>query len=189
MSAHESLSHDHSSDGHLGDDALIDALYGVAGPGAEEHMRLCMACAARWSDLQEKRGVIATPVNATPAAMADLRRNVFRRIEHPTLAEFVLGNPGSRRAAPALAGVAACVLAIAVLGHSSLRPAASTPPAAASAERSAPATVPAAASDTQLYSDMYAMEQSFEPSASASLGVLFEQPEGATGTEAQPALK
>ena len=45
MSAHEPLSHDHSSDGflrkgHLDDDALIDALYGLSGKDAEEHMRV-----------------------------------------------------------------------------------------------------------------------------------------------------
>ena len=178
MSAHKPLSHDHSSDGHfskghLSDDALIDALYGLSGADAEEHMRACTACAARRNDLEEKRGAMTAAVNATPAAMAALRKNVYRRIEHPSFSERILGNAMSRWAAPALAGVAACVLAIGVLAHNPLRPADSAPPATSSVAQSAPAM----AGDTQLYTDVYAMEQSFEPSASASLGVLFEQPE------------
>jgi hypothetical protein len=183
MSAHKPPGHDQSSDGflskghlndgHLSNDALIEALYGLSGADAEEHMRACTACATRRNDLEEKRAATA-PVNATAAAMAELRKNIYRRIEHPSLAERVLSNATSRWAAPALAGVAACVLAIGVLAHSPLRPADSAVPAASSVAQSAPAM----AGDTQLYTDVYAMEQSFEPSASASLGVLFEEPEG-----------
>ncbi len=153
---------------------MIDALYGLSGADAEEHMRGCTACAARRNDLEEKRGAMTAPVNATPAAMAELRKNVYRRIEHPSLTERILDNATSRWAAPALAGIAACMLAIGVLTHNPLRPADSAQPAPSPVAQSAPAMT----GDTQLYTDVYAMEQSFEPSAAASLGVLFEQPEG-----------
>ena len=70
------------------------------------------------------------------------------------------------------------VLAIGVLTHNPLRPGDSAPPATSSVAQSAPGMLSTGTGDTQLYTDVYAMEQSFEPTASASLGVLFEQPEG-----------
>ena len=167
MNAHE----------HLSDDVFIDALYGLS-TDAEARVRECPTCAARWIELQEQRVSIVVPVNAPPLVLAKQRKNVYRRIEHPSLSDRT-----SRWAAPALAGVAAAVLAIGVLVHNPLRPADSASPTVTSAEGAAsPAIAPAVVGDTQLYSDVYTIEQSFEPSASASLGVLFEQPAGVNGT-------
>jgi hypothetical protein len=39
--------------------------------------------------------------------------------------------------------------------------------------------------DTQLYADVYALEQSFEPSTASSIGVLFER-DGSAADEANP---
>jgi hypothetical protein len=80
--------------------------------------------------------------------------------------------------APALAAAAACVLAVGLAVHDGAFPGPNGSVPARSVAVESPAMVPVAISDTQLYSDVYAMEQSFEPSASASIGVLFE-PEGA----------
>lgn len=171
MNAHE----------HLSDDIFIDALYGLS-VQVEARVHECPTCAARWNELQEKRAGMALPMNPPSAVLAEQRRNVYRRIEHPSWSERTSG-----WAAPALAGVAACVLAIGVLVHNPVRPADSGRPATTSQADSAaaPAMVPVAASDTQLYTDVYSMEQSFEPSTSASLGILFEQPASERGLEQQ----
>jgi len=167
MNAHEPL-----NGGHLNEDVLIDALYGVANAGVEEHLRQCTACATRRDELEEKRSASRTLVDAPPAVWAEQRRNVYQRIEHPSLSDRT-----SRWATPALAGIAACILAIAVFMNHPMTPADQAQPTETSAEHTAPASVPVALSDIQLYTDVYAMEQSFVPSASASLGVLFEQPD------------
>ena len=179
MNADKPMSHEHLNHEHLSDNALIDAVYGLSGDAEREALvRTCALCAARWNDLEEKRAAIAMPMNVSPAALAEQRRNVYRRIEHPSPAERA-----SRWAVPALAGVAACVLAIGLLLHGPGNPASSV------LHTARPAAVPAAvgaaagAGDTQLYTDIYTMEQSFEPSASASLGVLFAPEEAAVNPQ------
>lgn len=153
MSAHEHLSHE-----HLSDDVLIDALYGLAGPSGlvnvDARVRECPVCASRWNQLLEKRAIVIAPLEAGPAELAAQRREIYRRIEHPSR---------MRWAGPA-AAAAACLVAIVMLVH---RPEAPVRP-----------EINASINDAQLfsdiYSDVYSMEQSFEPTAAVSLGALFE---------------
>jgi hypothetical protein len=174
MSAHE----------HLSDNVLIDALYGLAdaGTGAnaginaginmdiDARVRACPVCSARWNELQEQRAAIAVPVEVSSEVLAAQRRNIYRNIEHPSPWQHA-----SRWAGPTLAA-AACALAIGIFVHGPQSP-----------EHSAPAEVPAVMSDTQLYSDVYAMEQSFEPSTAASIRVLFEPDDSAKDGASQAA--
>ena len=163
MSAHE-----HLSDGHLSDDVLIDGLYGLAAANASidinAHVRECPACASRWNELREQRAVIAAPVEVGADVLAAQRRNIYRRIEHASPWEHA-----SRWAGPAVVAVTACGLAIGVFVHNPQAP----------ARAGIPTAIPAVISDTQLYSDVYSMEQSFEPSTAASLRVLFEPDDSA----------
>ena len=174
MSAHEHLSHE-----HLSEDVLIDALYGLAGAGADidARVRACPVCASRWNALQEQRAVIAAPIEPATDFLAAQRRNVYRRIEQPSPWQHA-----SRWAAPAMAAAAACVLAIGLLVRAPFSP----------RERPAitevPTATPAAISDTDLYSDVYSMEQSFEPSTASSIGVLFER-DGSAANEANPGVE
>jgi hypothetical protein len=151
MSAHEHLGHEHLSPEHLSDDVLIDALYGLADVNA--HVRECPVCASRWNQLLEKRAAITAPMETGAAELAAQRCKIYHRIEHPS---------PMRWAAPA-AAAAACLVAIGVFVH---RPEAPV--------RTAPTEINALINDPQLFSDVYSMEQSFEPSAAASLGALFE---------------
>lgn len=146
---------------HLSDDVLIDALYGLADrPGLDAHGRECPACAARWNVLLEKRAAITSPLAVSAAELASERRKIFHAIEHPSRLRW---------AAPALAA-AACLAVIGVFVHHPAAP---------------PRPAPVEVSDTQLFSDVYSIEQSFEPSAAASLGTLFESDDASSDDASQ----
>jgi anti-sigma factor RsiW len=147
MSAHEHLSHE-----HLNDDALLDALYGLA--SHEPHLRECPVCAGRVSEWRRKRESLADAADVgadvSSEFLAAQRRKIYERLEQP--------QPKRLRWAPALA--MACLVAVGVLVYH-------------------PATPPAPqqhgdVSDSQLFSDAYSMDQSLEPSAAAPIHALFE---------------
>jgi hypothetical protein len=142
MSAHE----------HLSDDALLDALYGVA--DHEPHLRECAVCAQRFREWQRKReglaGAAGVATDVSGDFLAAQRRKIYERLERP--------QPKRLRWAPALA--MACLVAVGALVYH-------------------PATPPAPqqrgdVSDSQLFSDAYSMDQSLEPSAAAPIHALFE---------------
>jgi hypothetical protein len=142
MSAHE----------HLNDDALLNALYGLA--DHEPHLRECAICAQRLSEWRRKReslaGVADVSTDVSSDFLAAQRRKIYERLEQP--------EPKRLRWAPALA--MACLVAVGVLVYH-------------------PATPPAPqqhgdVSDSQLFSDAYSMDQSLEPSAAAPIHALFE---------------
>lgn len=137
---------------HLNEDVFIDGLYGLA--DVEELAGTCPQCVSRWIELREKRAAITVPVTVAPQVMAAQRRNVFARIENP---------PRPNWAGPTVAAAAAaCVLVFGILLHHPLEPVKAPAPAVAMQQL------------PEEYSEAYSMEQSFEPSASASLSVLFE---------------
>jgi hypothetical protein len=147
MSAHEHLSHE-----HLDDDALLDALYGLA--DNEPHLRECAICAQRFNEWRRKRESLAGAAGVSTDVSSDFlaaqRRKIYERLERP--------EPKRLRWAPALA--MACLVAVGVLVYH-------------------PATPPAPqqrgdVSDSQLFSDAYTMDQSLEPSAAAPIRALFE---------------
>jgi hypothetical protein len=147
MSAHEHLSRE-----HLNDDALLDALYGLA--GNEPHLRECQICARRFSEWRRKRESLASAAglgtDVSNDFLAAQRRKIYERLERP--------EPKRLRWAPALA--MACLVAVGALVYH-------------------PATPPAPqqhgdVSDSQLFSDAYSMDQTLEPSVAAPIHALFE---------------
>ena len=142
MSAHEHLSE------HLNDDALLDALYGLA--DNEPHLRECAICAQRFNEWQRKRESLADVPEVSSDFLAAQRRKIYERLERP--------EPKRLRWAPALA--MACLVAVGMLVY---HPA--TPPTPKQHGE---------VSDSQLFSDAYSMDQSLEPSAAAPIHALFE---------------
>jgi hypothetical protein len=148
MSAREHLNRE-----HLNNDVLLDAVYGIATREAEAHLRACLECAARLSERKQMRAAFSGELSSelTGEFLAAQRRAIYQRIE---------AKPSRVRVwAPVLA--AACALTAGVFVY---RPG-TEPKPAGNAE----------VNDSQLFSDVFSMEQSLEPSATASVRVLFEE--------------
>ncbi len=136
---------------HLSEDALLDAIYGIAGSAAEAHLRHCADCAQRLQEWHEKRAAAVESVEIPGEFLAAQRKKIYERIEQPSRKHWLW--------APALA--AACALAIGVFVY---HPAAKEQP-----QRNAEI------SDAQLFGEVYSMEQSLEPAAAAPARALFEE--------------
>lgn len=130
---------------HLTTDELVDRLYGVETAG---HLDNCSECSGRFLELRERRAMAAEPVPASHEFLAAQRRNIYAR----------MGEKPQQRMKwfPALAATA-CLLAAGVFVY---HPAKVTKPEIA---------------DTQLFSDVYSMEQTMEPVAANPIHALFEQ--------------
>ncbi len=89
---------------HLSEDALLDAVYGIAGSDAEAHLRRCADCAQRLHEWQEKRAAAAASVEIPSEFLAAQRRKIYERIERPSRKHWLW--------APGLA--AACALAVGI---------------------------------------------------------------------------
>ena len=139
---------------HLSEDALLDAVYGIAGSEAETHLRSCADCAQRLHEWQEKRAATAASVEIPGEFLAAQRRKIYERIERSSRKRWLW--------APGLA--AACALAVGVFVYHPVP----ERPAAQPAKR-------AEISDAQLFHDIYSMEQVSEPAASAPVRALFEE--------------
>jgi hypothetical protein len=138
---------------HLNNDELVDLLYGVgAGNHLANHINDCRDCSERLEILRERRATAAEPVRASWEFLAAQRRNVYARMgEAPrTRAHWV----------PALAA-AVCLIAVGLFSYH---------PEQARVVK--PEVV-----DTQLFVDVYSMEQSMEPIAAQPIHALFEQDE------------
>jgi len=143
MSAHD----------HLNDDALLDALYGLA-DGNEPHLRECAICARRFGEFQRKRESLAGAADVYAHVSSDFlaaqRRKIYERLEQPERKRL--------RWAPAVAMI--CLVAVGMLVYHPATP---------------PAPKPRGdVSDSQLFTDAYSMDQSLEPSAAAPIRALFE---------------
>jgi hypothetical protein len=136
---------------HLSEDALLDAVYGIAGNSTEAHLRRCADCAQRLHEWHEKRAASAERVEISSDFLAAQRKKIYERIERPSRKHWLW--------APGLA--AACALAIGVFVY---HPAAQEQP-----QRHAEI------SDAQLFGEVYSMEQSLEPAAAAPARALFEE--------------
>jgi len=139
---------------HLSEDALLDAVYGIAGSAAEAHLRRCADCAQRLQEWHEKRAAAVESVENIEISgefLAAQRKKIYERIERPSRKHWLW--------APGLA--AACALAIGVFVY-----------------HPAPKEQPrrnAEISDAQLFGEVYSMEQSLEPAAAAPARALFEE--------------
>ena len=151
---------------HLSEDVLIDALYGIAGPEAEAHTRRCPDCATRLSEREQKRAIACETGEVSSEFLTAQRRKIYQRLSQDP-SEAAQPRSGMRLVwAPALA--AACALVVGIFVY---HPRPDTRPAAG-----VKVAVEAAveANDTQLFTDVFSMEQSLEPNASAPVRALFE---------------
>ena len=137
---------------HLSEDALLDAVYGIAGNEAETHLRGCADCAQRLNGWQEKRAATAASVEIPGEFLAAQRRKIYERIERPSRKRWLW--------APGLA--AACALAVGMFVYHP-------------APQQQPVNKRAEISDAQLFGDIYSMEHIVEPAAAAPARALFEE--------------
>jgi anti-sigma factor RsiW len=137
---------------HLSEDALLDAVYGIAGNDADAHLRGCTDCARCLHEWQEKRASSVASIEIPDEFLAAQRRNIYERIERPSRKRWMW--------APGLA--AACALAVGIFVYHP-------------APQQQPVNKPAEISDAQLFGDIYSMEQVVEPAAAAPARALFEE--------------
>jgi len=137
---------------HLSEDALLDAVYGIAGNDADAHLRGCTDCARRLHEWQEKRASTVASIEIPDEFLAAQRRKIYERIERPSRKHWMW--------APGLA--AACALAVGIFVYHP-------------APQQQPVNKPAEISDAQLFGDIYSMEQAAEPAAAAPARALFEE--------------
>jgi hypothetical protein len=142
---------------HLSDDELIDRLYGLG-----DRVHDCAECDRRLQAMERRRAEIASSTPVSGDFLAGQRRGIYSRLGQP---------PKPRLSwAPATVG-ALCVAAAGLIAyHSSPR---TTAPLPVAAPHSVSHADPAA--DAQLFSDVYAMEQSAEPRAAAPIHALIEE--------------
>ena len=136
---------------HLSEDALLDAVYGIAGAEAGAHLDGCAECGRRFNEWQKTRAAAAENVELPVEFLAAQRKKIYARIERPSRKQWWW--------APGLA--AACALAIGIFMYH--------PVSQKQAERRAEI------SDAQLFGEVYSMEQSLEPAAAAPARALFEE--------------
>jgi hypothetical protein len=141
--------------GHLTEDVLLDAMYGIAGDGHQAHAGACPECAGRLIEMRQRASVGMDALNTSGAISDEFlsaqRRKIYQRIDQP-----------SRRLwwwAPGLAMASALVVGILVY-----QPHRAPTPASHSE-----------ISDAQLFSEVYSMERTPEPSATAPVHALFEE--------------
>jgi hypothetical protein len=137
---------------HLSEDALLNAVYGIAGDDAAAHLRGCADCAQRLHEWQEKRASTVASVEIQDDFLAAQRRKIYERLENPSRKRWLW--------APGLA--AACALGVGIFVY---HPTPQQRPVKQSAE----------ISDAQLFGDIYSMEQAVEPAAAAPARGLFEE--------------
>jgi anti-sigma factor RsiW len=129
---------------HLTTDELIDYVYGL---NRSAHLGECDECASRWQAMRTARHAAIAPDEPSSEFWAKQRREIYQRIDQPR-----------RRLRWLPAAAAAGALAIVGLIWK--------PPA--------PPAVHPDPGDTQLFSEVYSMEQSIEPQAAAPIHELFE---------------
>ena len=141
---------------HLGDDALIEAIYGLREIGGSLHE--CHVCEARWSELKAKQASVSVAPEVSSGVLAAQRRAIYARMDRP--------ERKSTRWIPAFVAAG-----VAVAGVLLYQPFADQPQNSALSQ-------PVEISDAQLFADVtevYSMEQSFEPTTATRLRVLFDE--------------
>ncbi len=140
---------------HVSQDVLLDALYGLTEIGTE--IEECPYCAAQWAEMKQQRARFAESPDVSNDLLAAQRREIYARLSAPEASVW------APRWAQALA--IACLLTLGVFWFRAQQP---TAPPAATTELS----------DAQLFADVseiYSLEQSFEPAAAAPIHALFEE--------------
>src|ERR1700681_4447906 len=74
---------------HLSEDALLDAIYGIAGIDAEAHLDGCAECGRRFHEWQETRAAAAESVEIPVEFLAAQRKKIYERIERPSRKQWL----------------------------------------------------------------------------------------------------
>ena len=145
---------------HLSDDELIRRLYGIG--EEDDHLAACSECSDRWLAIQNvirsARAEAPRSPEISGRKLAVQRQQVLARLDQP------LALWRTWRWVPAAA--AASLLAAALFWSRPTSPV--TPPPAATVVMNPEA-------DTQLFTDVYSMEQDVEPRAAAPIRGLFQE--------------
>lgn len=134
---------------HWTEQDFVNHFYGI-GPDAA-HLDFCAECRARSAEWAARRKSVVPDLQVSSEFLAEQRRNIYRRLGRESQPRRVL--------LPALAVTLAVLLALILL-----RP----------VEEPYQPLVTSAA-DSQLFSDIYAMEESSEPDAILPMQALFEE--------------
>jgi hypothetical protein len=133
---------------HWTEQDFIHHFYGI-GPDAG-HLDACAECRARSVEWQARRKAVVPEQDVSPEFLAEQRRNIHRRLDT---------EPRRHRAlVPAFAATFAILLALILM-----RP-----------ETEEQFTIISAA-DSQLFAEIYALEESSEPHAILAMQALFEE--------------
>lgn len=149
---------------HLSDDELIGLLYELGNiEDADSHLAGCSECSERWSAMHTALGMARTESLKTTEIsvrrLATQRQQILERLEHPSSGLLAW------RWVPV--ATAASLLAAAMFFHHQ-------PPDISQAPPPAPVAVHAEA-DSELFTDVYSMEQDVEPRAAAPIRALFQE--------------
>ena len=144
---------------HLNDDELIAVLYGLGNMEDDEgHLADCSACRDRLGAMSRARLATVDAPHISGRVLAAQRRQILERLEKPSS-----GLHASRWIPAAAVGA---LLAVAVFLS---RPSNVPPPAPAAS------AVVNTETDSELFTDVYSMEQDVEPRAAAPIRALFQE--------------
>jgi|SRR5579872_2512841 len=143
---------------HLSDDELIGLLYGLG--DSESHLAGCSECGERWSAMHRALGMAraeAVVPEISGRRLATQRLQILERLEQPT---------GSHawRWVPVAAAASLLAAGLFMMQSPRVPHPAPTPTAAVNPE-----------ADTELFTDVYSMEQDVEPKAVAPIRALFQE--------------
>ena len=136
--------------GHWSEQDFIDHVYGL-GPD-DGHLGACGECRARAQLTRARREAVTRPPEVSQEFLAEQRRQIHRRLDEHHSNVF--------RLAPALGAVLLLLLGFFFLYRPATRHV--TP-------------APVSTSDAQLFSDIYALEQTSEPHVAKPMRALFEE--------------
>ena len=146
---------------HLSDEEMIGMLYGIG--DEESHLAGCSECSERWDAMHQALGMAraesAKTMEVSARRLAAQRVQILERLEHPSSV-----SPAWRWVPVA---TAASLLAAAMFVHYQR-------PGVPQIATPAPVAVNAEA-DSELFTDVYSMEQDVEPRAAAPIRALFQE--------------
>jgi hypothetical protein len=142
---------------HLSEDEMIALLYGLH--DTEDHVASCAECGERLRAMGKARLATVDPPLINGRRLAVQRLRILERLEHPSSGLLAW------RWVPV--ATAASLLAAAMFVHYQR-------PGVPHAAPPAPAAVNAE-TDSELFTDVYSMEQDVEPRAAAPIRALFQE--------------
>jgi len=146
---------------HISLDRLVDAYYEACDDAGavRAHLATCESCSERWNDLARKRSAAAQPIEVSAEFLAAQRRRIYERIEQPAPKRWRVWVPTAATAALLTAAIFV------------FRPVPETP--RPEVQLSSKAALRPEINDAQLFSEVYSLDQTYEPSAAAPIQALF----------------